>query len=112
MSLIEKVYEKQGWEQEPLKFNWKIRAASQVNDGYAVSAFEFKVFDSLGVDVSLDMISGAPWISGDYLIAFVKGGINGSDYYGRIRITLTKAAFEDYKIEADLLIQVRQEGVA
>jgi len=81
-----------------------------IDNGYAFSTTVVAVFDSSGVDVSSTLIQGTPARTGNYVYVTVKAGTDGQDYYGRIRVTLTKALSEDEKIEADFLIQVREKG--
>jgi len=108
--LIETPYLKQPWEQRTLRFDWTKDCQPLIDNGYAFSTLEVKVYDSGGVDQSSTMIQGTPYRAGNYVYATIKAGTDGSDYYGRLRVTLTKTDSEDEKIEADLLIQVREKG--
>lgn len=111
MSLINDVFEFQPWEQQPIRFNWAQRSGRQIGDGYAFSSVEVKIFDENGAEHP-EMLVTAPTRDTDWIYVWVTGGTAGSDYWCRVRVVLTKAASPDYRIEGDLLLQVRQEGVA
>ncbi len=108
--LIETPYLKQPWEQRTLRFDWTKDCQPLIDNGYAFSTLAVVVYDSSGIDRSSTMIQGTPYQAGNYVYATIKAGTDNEDYYGRIRVTLTKTASEDEKIEADLLIQVREKG--
>ncbi len=108
--LIETPYLKQPWEQRTLRFNWAEDCQPLIDNDYAFSTLEFKVYNSSSVDVSSTMIQGTPFRVGNYVYATIKAGTDGADYYGRGRMTLTKTGSENEKIEFDILIQVREKG--
>lgn len=108
--LIEVPYVKQPWEQRTIRFNWTDDCQPLIDNGFAFSTLEVKVYDTSSVDQSASMIQGTPYRTGNYIYATIKGGADGSNYYCRIRVTLTKTDSEDEKIEADLLIQVDAKG--
>ena len=111
MALVETPYEKQPWEQRTLQFELSPGILALIDNGYT-AVLEFKVFDSAGVDKTVSMVVGTPSITGDSIFATVTGGTDLLDYYGRIRLTLSKVDLQDEKAEWDFLIQVRQEGSA
>jgi hypothetical protein len=109
MSLINDVFQFEPWEQQPIRFNWAERAAGQIEDGYAYSSHEVKIFNDAGVEEG-GMLASVPTRSGDWIYVWLTGGTTGEDYWCRCRVILTKAGSPDYKIEGNLLVQVREEG--
>lgn len=111
MTLINDVFEFQPFEQQPIRFNWALRSARQIGDGYVFGSCEIKIFDVNGIEHP-EMLASIPAREDDWIYAWVTGGTAGSDYWCRVRVVLTKAASPEYRIEGDLLLQVRQGGVA
>ena len=108
--LIEVPFVKQPWEQRTIRFNWTDDCQPLIDNGYAFSTLDVKIYDVNSVDVSSSMIQGTPSRTGNFVYATIKGGSDGSDYYCRVRVTLTKDGSESEQIEADLLIQVIEKG--
>jgi hypothetical protein len=108
--MINAAYVKQPSEIETLKVDWSDRVNNLGISGYAISAVEVKVFDTAGIDVTTSMLEGSPTYSGTDIIFTLKNGTTGTDYYARIKVTLTKATYITLLQEEDLLINVRQKG--
>jgi len=108
--LVETPYTKQPWDQRTLRFDFEDDCQPLLDDGYAYSTLAVAIFDSAGADQSSSMIQGTPSRTNNHVFVTVKAGTDGSDYYGRIRLTLTKTAYDSQQIEADFLIQVREKG--
>jgi len=108
--MINASYVKQPSEIETLKIDWSDRINKLGVSGYAIAGVEVKIFDTAGLEKTIEMLEGTGSYSGTDVIFTVKDGTDGLDYYARIRVTLTKATYVMLYQEEDLLIQVRQKG--
>jgi hypothetical protein len=111
MPLMDAPYEKQPWEEETVEIDWTKRAGSLVIAGYAISAIDVKVYESsvAGTEHS-EMVVDTPSYIGFLVYVTLGGGVSGTDYFARFRVTLTKGPATPQKTEADLLIKVRERG--
>ena len=69
-------------------------------EGSSVTIVDVKT----GVDVTADLIGGAPYVQGDnMLVAILAGGTSGTKYCARFRAYITA----DKKLQEDLVFVVR-----
>jgi hypothetical protein len=95
-----------------IRTEWADVASSLVQSGYAMNAVELVVFDGAGNNATGDMVSGSPSIDANnhYVLATIKNGTDGKDYFARFKTTWFKTSQPDQIIERDLKIEVRQKG--
>jgi hypothetical protein len=105
-------FEKQPSEQLTIRANFTDLAASLAVTGYSLNAVELKIFDESGADQSNNMVQGSPTVDGNNyaILATVKAGIDGNNYFARFMTTWIKSTQPDQTLERDLLIQIRQKG--
>lgn len=108
--MIDNVYCKQPFEVETIKIDWHSRINTIGVSGYAISTVAIEIFDSKGQDKTTNMLEGSVLYSGTDILLTIKDGMDGEDYFARIRVTLTKAGYVTLYQEEDLVINVRQRG--
>lgn len=109
---FDKPIEKQPSEQLTIKLDLADLLASLVKNGYVLSTATLVVFDAQGVDVTATLVSGTPTvdIANNCVYATFIAGVDGNNYFGRLKTVWTLASQPDQKPESDFLIEVRQKG--
>ena len=95
-----------------IRTEWADVAASLILSGYVINAVDLTVLDGSGNNSTASMVSGSASIDAGnhYVLATIKNGADGRDYFARFKTTWTKTAQTDQIIERDLKIEVRQKG--
>ncbi len=111
MSLIDKPWVKQPWEQLTHEFDMGKVQNSLALSGYILNAVTAIVEEQEeGTDVSLTMISGAASFVGNLVYITFMAGDSGKTYICRIRTTWTKAGSPNQQMEDEFIITVQETG--
>jgi len=90
--------EKQPWEDR----QYSLDMAQSLASGDSVASATMVIYDAEGEDVSVNMTSGSPIVSGNIIYFRIKGGTHGNDYWAEIRGVTANGD----RIEEDLRIIV------
>lgn len=104
--------EKQPSEQLTIRANFYAVAGNLAISGYGLNACELLVYDESGGNATGNMVLGSLTIDANNycVLATLKAGNDGQNYFARYRTTWTKTAQPDQIIEKDLKIEVKQKG--
>ncbi len=94
------------WTKQPsMKRRLPFDLSRSMISGDTIAAYEAKIFNAAGEDLSAAMIAGSSNTT-TVVYVWVQAGTNGNTYYLRIRVTTTLGEL----LEDDLSIIVRQRG--